>query len=71
MQLANISYVPAILAGLLAGYYAYHRLFHYFVFANGALIGCFIALIVISIFAIDDDLVVYVLLLVGIVVGST
>ena len=70
-SLADASYLIAFLAGFMVGYYAYMNLADLFVATLGALVGCLIALILISIFSITNDLVVYLLILVGIFIGFT
>jgi len=70
-NLGNNSYFPAILLGAGVGYYAFQHLGHLFVATLGAIVGLLLALIIISIFAITNDIVVYALILGGILVGFT
>jgi len=70
-SLGNNSYFPAIVVGLLVGYYAFHHLANFFVATLGALVGCLVALILISVLRIDNDLIVYLLIFGGIFIGFT
>jgi hypothetical protein len=57
--------------GLLVGYHAYWNLGHLFVATLGALVGCILALIIVSLFRVDNDFVVYALIAGGIFIGFT
>mmetsp|Transcript_947 Transcript_947/g.578 ORF Transcript_947/g.578 Transcript_947/m.578 type:complete len:309 (-) Transcript_947:40-966(-) len=70
-SLEEISYIIAIIVGLLVGYFSFHNLADLFIAALGALVGCILALIIISIFRIDNDLIVYLLIFAGIFIGFT
>lgn len=70
-NLGNNSYLPALLFGFLVGYHSYWHLSHLFVATLGALVGCILALIIISIFNVDNDLIVYALIAGGIFIGFT
>lgn len=68
-NLGNNSYIIAVVAGLLMAHYAYHHLSHLFIATLGAIVGCILALIIISLFRIDNDLFVYLLIGGGIFLG--
>lgn len=70
-SLGDISYLIAIALGALMAYYAYYNLANLFVATLGALVGFLIALIIISILRIYNDIVVYLLIGVGIFIGFT
>eukprot|EP00350_Pseudokeronopsis_sp_OXSARD2_P011560 CAMPEP_0170541030 /NCGR_PEP_ID=MMETSP0211-20121228/882_1 /TAXON_ID=311385 /ORGANISM="Pseudokeronopsis sp., Strain OXSARD2" /LENGTH=215 /DNA_ID=CAMNT_0010843619 /DNA_START=589 /DNA_END=1236 /DNA_ORIENTATION=- len=70
-DLGDVAYVPAVIAGLLVGYLAFKNLADLFVATIGALVGCILALVIISVLRIDNDLIVYLLIGVGIFIGFT
>jgi hypothetical protein len=70
-NMGSNSYIPAFLLGAICGYYGYQHLSHLFVAVLGALIGAIFALIIVSILAIDNDLVVYLLIIGGTFIGFT
>ena len=68
-NMGNLSYIPAILVGLIVGYIAFTKLSEFFIAALGAMAGMIIALVIISILNIQNDLIVYLLIIGGFVIG--
>jgi len=70
-DLGDKAYIPAVICGCIVGYLAYQNLADLFVATIGALVGCILALVIVSLFNIQNDIFVYLLIGVGIFIGFT
>lgn len=70
-SMGSNSYIPAFLIGVIVGYHSFYNFAHLFVATLGALVGCIMSLIIISLFNVNNDLIVYALIAGGIFIGFT